>query len=69
MYLAHCKLQGGLTATNRVHHFNPVTVAKRGGGMLAARHYIQVELDRYPTFSQIQTADQVGNGGAVGQLE
>ncbi len=37
--------------------------------MLAARHYIQVELDRYPAFSQIQTADQVGNGSAIGQFE
>lgn len=37
--------------------------------MLAARHYIQVEFHRYPAFSQIQTTDKVGNGGAIGQLE
>jgi len=52
-----------------MHHFNPITFAQGGGGVLAARHYIQVELDRHTASSQIQTADQPGDGFILGQFE
>ena len=57
------------TAADGVYHFDPVALAKGGAGVLAARHYIQVELDRQTAPGQIQTCDQVGDGLAIGQLE
>jgi hypothetical protein len=52
-----------------MHHFNLVTFAQRGGGVLAARHDIQIELNRHAASGQIQTANQPGDGFAVGQFE
>jgi hypothetical protein len=59
----------GSATTDGMHHFDPVTVAKRGAGVLAAWHDVQIELDRNAPASQVQTAEQVGDGLAIGQLE
>ena len=56
-------------ATDRVYHLDPITLAKGGGGVLAARHYIQVEFDRQTASRQIQAIDQLGDGLPFGQFE
>jgi len=52
-----------------MYHFHLVTLAQGGGGVLAARHDIQIELNRHAASGQIQTVDQPGDGGAVRQFE
>ena len=52
-----------------MYHLNLVTLAQGGGGVLAARHDIQIELNRHAASSQIETLDQPGDAFAVGQFE
>jgi hypothetical protein len=57
------------TATNGVYHFNLITFAQDGRGVLATRHDFQTDFNRQAAPGQIQTVDQPGNGCSIGQFE
>ncbi|MNP69636.1 hypothetical protein D3C76_1657600 [compost metagenome] len=58
-----------LAAADGVDHFDAVAFAQGGGGVQAARHYVEVEFDRDAAASQIQAGNEVRDSLAVGKLE
>src|SRR5690606_28103071 len=54
-------IRRALSATDGVDDFQSITGLQAGGGMLAARHYVEVQFDAHAALGQAELGQQVGN--------